>query len=129
MAIQVPHINLGPRTRKIVRYAGFTLLALIVFVIALQLSFPYDRVKDKLIEAAADKYEITIGKVERGIMPGRVYFKAVSIRTRQTKPDEVVNTFYIDKLELDVGILSLLGGTIQLDFDATIGKGDLSGRV
>lgn len=129
MAIQVPQINLGPRTRKIVRYAGFTLLALVVFVIALQLSFPYDRVKDKLIEAAADKYEITIGKVERGIVPGRVYFKAVSIRTRQTKPDDVVNTFYIDKLELDVGILSLLGGTIRLDFDATIGKGDISGRV
>ena len=129
MAIQLPQVNLGPRARKIVRYAGFTLLALIVFVIALQLSFPYDRVKDKLIEAAADKYEITIGKVERGIMPGRVYFKAVSIRTRQTKPDEVVNTFYIDKLELDVGIMSLLGGTIRLDFDATIGRGDISGRI
>ena len=55
MAIQLPHINLGPRTRKIVRYTGFTLLALVVFVIALQLSFPYDRVKDKLIEASADK--------------------------------------------------------------------------
>lgn len=129
MAIQLPQVNLGPRARKIVRYTGFTLLALIVFVVALQLSFPYDRVKDKLIEAAADKYEITIGKVERGIMPGRVYFKAVSIRTRQTKPDDVVNTFYIDKLELDVGILSLLGGTIKLDFDATIGRGDISGRI
>lgn len=129
MAIQLPQVNLGPRTRKIVRYAGFTLLAVVVFVIALQLSFPYDRVKDKLIEASADKYEITIGKVERGIMPGRVYFKAVSIRTRQTKPDEVVNTFYIDKLELDVGIMSLLGGTIRLNFDATIGRGDISGRI
>jgi type II secretion system protein N len=129
MAIQLPQVNLGPRTRKIVRYVGFTLLAIVVFIIALQLSFPYDRVKDKVIETAADKYEITIGKVERGIMPGRVYFKAVSIRTRQTKPDEIVNTFYIDKLELDVGILSLLGGTIRLDFDATIGRGDISGRI
>lgn len=113
----------------ILRYVGFVLLALFVFVLALQLSFPYDRVRDKIVEGAADKYEITVGKVERGIMPGRVYFKAVTIRTRQTKPDDVVNTFYIEKLQLDVGIMSLLGGTIRLDFDATIGRGALSGRV
>lgn len=129
MAVNLPQVNLGPRMRKVLQYVGFTFLALFVFVLALQLSFPYNRVRDKLVEAAADKYEITIGKVERGIVPGRVYFKAVTIRTRQTKPDDVVNTFYIEKLQLDVGILTLLGGNIRLDFDATIGRGSLSGEV
>jgi len=129
LPFKLPQVNLGPRTRTILKYGGYTLFALFMFVFALQMSFPYSRVKDKLIESASDKYEITIGGVERGFMPGRVYFKAVSIRTRQTNPQEVVNTFYIDKLELDLGILSLIGGTISLDFDAQIGHGDLEGSI
>ncbi|HSD90799.1 MAG TPA: type II secretion system protein GspN [Kofleriaceae bacterium] len=129
LPFKLPQVNLGPRTRAILKYTGYTLFALFMFVFALQMSFPYSRVKDKLIEATADKYDITIGGVERGFMPGRVYFKAVSIRTRQTNPQEVVNTFYIDKLELDLGILSLIGGTISLDFDAQIGRGDLEGSI
>jgi type II secretion system protein N len=129
LPFKLPQLNLGPRTRTILKYAGYTLFALFMFVFALQMSFPYRRVKDKLIEAASDKYDITISTVERGFMPGRVYFKGVSIRTRQTSASEVVNTFYIDKLELDLGILSLIGGTISLDFDATIGHGDLEGSI
>jgi hypothetical protein len=39
----------------------------------------------------------------------------VSIRTRQTKPEETVTTFYIEKLELDLGVLAMIGGDIALD--------------
>ena len=66
--------------------------ALVMFVFALQLTFPYERVKDKVDRGAvAEKYDVPIGDVERGWMPGRVYFKAVSVRTRPTKPDETVD--------------------------------------
>jgi type II secretion system protein N len=125
----LPINRLGPRTRRILRYVGFALFALVVFVFALQATFPYDRAKDKLVEALSEKYEVTVGKVERGWMPGRVYFKAFTMRTRQTKPDETVTTFYIDKLEVDLGIFALIGGTIDVDLEATIGKGELSGNV
>lgn len=121
--------NLGPRTRKILRYVGLTFFSIVVFVFALQMTFPYDRVRDKVVEALNDKYEVTIGGVERGFMPGRVYFKAVSLRTRQTKPDETVTTFYIKHLEIDAGIMSLIGGTISVDIDAQIGAGNLSGSL
>ena len=121
LPFKVPAVNLGPRTRKILRYVGLGFFALIVFVFALQMTFPYDRVKEKAIEAMSEKYDVTIGKVERGWMPGRVYFKAVNIRPRPTKPDETVTPFYIDELEVDVGILSLIGGTISVDLDARIG--------
>jgi type II secretion system protein N len=138
MAIQLPfktpQVNLGPRTRKILKYGGYVFFAIFVFVFALQLSFPYSRVKDKLVEAGSDKYTITVNKVERGLVPGRVYFKGVSVTPLKKKPDEVVQAFYIDELQLDVGIMPLIGGKIVLDFDATIGDkkngyGHLEGEV
>lgn len=143
MAITMPKLpfklprvadRLGPRTRRVLRYVGLALLALVIFVFALQMTFPYNRVKDKIIEGLADKYDVTIGSVDRGIMPGRVYFNSFTLRTRQTKPEETVTTFYIDRLEVDVGILSLLGGTISVSFDAKLGDakvgyGHLSGDI
>ena len=120
MALKLPFRlpQLGPRTRRVLRYVGLTFFALLTFVFALQMTFPYDRVKDKIVEGLSEKYEVTIGAVERGIVPGRVYFKAVTLRTRQTKPDEVVTTFFIKELEIDAGILPLIGGTIAVDIDA-----------
>src|SRR5262245_45070812 len=124
LPFKVPHLpfdRLGPRTRRIVRYVGLALFALFVFVFALQLTFPYGRVKDRIIDAMSEKYDVTIGGVDRGLMPGRVYFKAISIRTRPTNPDDTPSQFYIDTLEVDVGLLSMIGGTISVDFDATLG--------
>ena len=129
LPFNVPQVQLGPRARKIARYASLAFLGLIVFVFAIQCSFPYERVKDKAIEALQDKYDVSIGDVERGIWPGRVYFKAVSLRTRQTKPEDTVTTFYIEKLELNLGVLALLRGTIALDMDAKIGAGHLTGSL
>jgi type II secretion system protein N len=132
MAIKLPHLpldRLGPRTRRVLRYAGYALFAIVVFVFALQATFPYERVKDKLIEAMYEKYEVTVGAVERGWMPGRVYFKAFSIRTRQTTPGESVTTVYIDKLEVDLGVLALLGRAIDVDVEAKLGRGKLAGNV
>ncbi|HSN27882.1 MAG TPA: type II secretion system protein GspN, partial [Kofleriaceae bacterium] len=122
-------INLSPRARKILRYVGIGFFALVVFVFALQLSFPYKRIKDKLVEQLADKYDIQVGDVERGIIPGRVYFNDVNIRTRQTKPDDVVTTMLIKRLEVDVGILPLLRKTLRVDVEAKIGTGTLKARV
>jgi type II secretion system protein N len=131
---RIPIDRLGPRTRKILRIVGYVFFAIIVFVFALQMTFPYDRVKDKIIDAMAEKYEVTISSVERGWMPGRVYFHGFSIRSRQTKPDETITQVYIDRLEVDVGILSLIGGTISVDFDARLGDkrvgfGNLEGSL
>lgn len=118
---RLPGINLGPRTRRVLRYVGFAVFALVVFTFALQMTFPYGRVKDKIIEQLSSKYDVTIGGVERGWMPGRVYFTAFSMRSRPAKAGDPVDQMYIDKLEVDVGILSLIGGTISADFDASIG--------
>jgi type II secretion system protein N len=121
--------NLGPRARKLLRYLGFALLALVSFVFALQMAIPVDRVKDRVIDLLADKGDVTIGDVERGIIPGRLYFKAFTFRFRPSKAGEVATTFYMDQLEVDVGLFALLRGAVAVNFDAKIGQGHFKGRV
>jgi type II secretion system protein N len=122
-------LHFGHRARLVLRYVGIVIVGLLTFFVALQLSFPYDRVKDRVIEAASGSYDMTVGSVERGWIPGRLYFKAVTLRTRATKPDDLVTTFYIDKLEVDAHILAVLSGKLSVSFDAKIGAGYLSGDI
>jgi type II secretion system protein N len=127
MAIRLP--NLGPRARKVLRYAGFAALGLVTFVLAFQLTFPFDRVKDKVIELLSEKYEVTIGSVDRGLVPGRMSFKAVSLRTRPAKADDVATTFYIEELDIGLGLFALLRGTAAVELDAKIGSGHIAGHI
>lgn len=130
MALNLPRLpQLGPRTRKIVKYVGFVFLALFTFVIALQVTFPWQRVKAKVEEVLSDKYDVTIGELDRGWMPGRLYFKALTLRTRPTKPTDVATTFYIEELEVDVGLLAAIRGKINVDIDAKIGAGHIKGNI
>ncbi len=119
----------GPRARKVLKVVGYVALAIVTFVFALQATFPYDRVKDKLIESLSSKYDVTIAEVERGIMPGRVYFKQISLATRPEKASDVPTRFFIRELEVDLALLPLLGGAASIDFEAAIGSGTLSGTV
>ena len=127
MAFQLP--QLGRKTRLVLRIFGFFLLAIVTFVIALQLTFPYGRVKDKIVEALSTKYDVTIGGVERGLMPGRVYFTAVSLRTRPATASETASTLYIERLEVDLGILALIKGAASVRIDAKIATGHLKGTI
>jgi len=127
MALRLP--NPGPRMRKVLRYVGFAVLGLVTFVFAFQMAFPFDRVKDKVIELLSEKYEVTIRSVDRGIVPGRMYFNAVTLRTRPTKEGEVGTAFYIEQLEVDLGLLALLHGTASIKLDAKIGSGHLKGTI
>jgi type II secretion system protein N len=121
--------HLGPRSRKVIRYFGFAVVGLVTFVLAFQLTFPFDRVKDKVIETLSEKYDVTIGDVDHSIVPGRMYFKAFSLRTRPAKAGEVATTFYMDQLEVDLGLFALLRGTAAVKLDAKIGQGHITGGV
>jgi hypothetical protein len=73
--------------RKVLYYVGMFVLALVTFVFAVQATFPYDRVKQKLEEAASAKYDLSIFEIERGIMPGVFYLKNVTLKTRPAKDE------------------------------------------
>jgi type II secretion system protein N len=127
MAMRLP--NPGPRVRKVLRYLGFAVVGLVTFVFAFQLTFPFERVKDKVTELLSEKYDVTIGGVERGWLPGRIYFKAVSLRTRPTKPEDFATTFYVEQLEVNLGLFALLRGTAAVKLDAKIGPGHIKGTI
>ena len=112
--------------RRILGYAAF---ALFVFVMALQLTFPYDRVKDKLIETLAPSYDVTVGSVEHGIMPGKMILKNVTLRSRPTKADEVASVTVLDRVDVKVGIFALLRGAASIDLKIAIGSGILDGNI
>ena len=122
-------MHLGNGVRKALRYAGFVLVALVVFVFALQLTFPYERVKDRVIDALSEKYDVLIGGVERGFVPGRLYFTGVQLRTRPATTEEPPSALFIERLEIDLGLLALVRGAASVNIDAKIGAGRLSGNI
>jgi type II secretion system protein N len=104
-------------------------LALVVFVFALHWTFPYRRVADKMVDALAERYDVTYADVGRGFWPGSMRLKGVALRSKQLKPDDKVTTLYFSEVKLDVGILALLGRKASVDIDASLGGGSIEGNV
>lgn len=139
--------KIGPRTRKVLRIFGYVVFALITFLFALQLTFPYDRVRERVMLELGKKYDVTIARVERSIIPGRMTFKDIILKTRPAQKDldkaeaiedpkerqkalaGLVSSFYVESLEVDVNLLPLLGGKASVDIDADIGSGSVSGNI
>ena len=115
--------------RLAVRIAFTVFVGIVTFVLALQLTFPYEKAVMRGTEQVADKYTITWREVERGWIPGRFYINGLMVRTRPTKPDEVATTFTVERLKVDIGIFAGIGGTAAIDFEAKIGSGKLGGSL
>jgi type II secretion system protein N len=122
-------ITLGRRSQLALRVLGYVTLGLVAFLFALQMTFPYSRIKDRLAEALSTKYDVMIGGVERGFMPGKMILHNVSLKSRPTQPHQTPSLFYIKQLSLDLGVLALLGKKAVVDIEAQIGDGTLEGTV
>jgi type II secretion system protein N len=125
-----PSIHLGRRARLALKIAGFVVLGLVAFVIALQMTFDYRRVVDKyFVEGLAASYDVKIGSVERGFMPGTFTMNKVTMYSRVTKAEEIPQVIKFESIEVDVGIFGLIGGSLSAEFEGSIGKGTLAGTV
>jgi type II secretion system protein N len=122
-------ITLGKRSQQLLRILGYVALGLVSFVFALQMTFPYSRVKDRIAEALSAKYDVVIGGVERGFLPGKMILQNVSLKSRPTQPHQTPTLFYIKELSLDVGVLALIGKKVVVDVEAQLGDGTLTGVV
>jgi type II secretion system protein N len=122
-------LTVGPRLRKVLMVLGFVVVGLISLLFFLQLTFPYERVKARLVDAMASKYEVTVKSVGRGIMPGKMIMEGVSLKTRVTKPDEIASTIFIPHLEIDIGLLGLIRGVAKIEVDAELGGKHLVATV
>ncbi len=122
-------ITLGKRTLLLLRVVGYVALGLVSFVFALQMTFPYSRVKDRIAEALSAKYDVVIGGVERGFMPGKMILNNVSLKSRPTQPNQTPTLFYLKRVSVDLGVLALLSKKAVIDVEAEIGNGVLDGKV
>lgn len=123
----LPHIS--PRARFALRIAGFVFLGIVTFVYALHLTFPYGRVKERMIEALASKYEVTVVDVERSMVPGRFRLKGVTLTSRPSVAGQPVTTMFFKSVEVDISFLPLLGGRAEIGLDIATGSGGMTGTV
>ncbi|MCB9560964.1 MAG: type II secretion system protein GspN [Kofleriaceae bacterium] len=130
MAFELPRIPLGPRATRALKALGYVVLGLVTFIYALHLTFPYDRVKDKGVAWLSSRYDVTVGGVERGWLPGTFSLKRVTLRTRPEKPGDQPTIMVIDSLAVDIRLMSsLFSMAAVVELDAKIGPGHIRGGV
>jgi type II secretion system protein N len=129
-------LHLSGRQRKIARWAGMGLLAMASFLVALRFTFPYERLKGKLADVLHDKYDVKVGDVGPGFLPGTVVFEDVVLRSHPATPEEKPTEIMVDRLVLDLGLdfglvgvlrkkavfdihADLVGGEIDADIDSS----------
>ncbi|GAB4509208.1 MAG: hypothetical protein Tsb0020_25620 [Haliangiales bacterium] len=116
---------LSPRQKRIVYFGVYPILALLIFFFVFHWSFPYGRIKNKLIALAAPTVELQIAEVDSTFWPGGLVFDSVLIKTRPKSSDDKPAVILVDTARVDVGLLSLLGQRLAVDIVATIGAGEV----
>ncbi len=119
-------MNLSPRQKRIVYVGVYPILALLIFFFVFHWSFPYERIKNKLIALAAPAVELQIAEVDSTFWPGGLVFDSVLIKTRPKRSDDKPAVILVDNARVDVGLLSLIGQRLALDIVATIGAGEVA---
>lgn len=124
-------MHLTSRQRKLLKWIGYPLLAVVTFVFTLAYTFPYDRLKDKIIEGLSEKYDVSILSIEPTLVPGTFVIETMVLRTRPVAPDEKPVIVLIDEVEVDIGVMSALLWSVDLakigvDIEASIAGGKLT---
>jgi type II secretion system protein N len=123
----LPHMS--PRARFALRIAGYIFLGILTFVYALHLTFPYGRVKDRMVESLSSKYVVTVADVERSMVPGRFRLKGVTLTSRPSVEGQPVTTMFFKSVEVDVAFMPLLSGKAEIGLDIATGSGGMTGTV
>ena len=123
-------MHLTTRQLKILKWVGYPLLALVTFVFTLAYTFPYDRLKDKIIEGLSEKYDVSIMSVESSLMPGTFVIETMVLRTRPATPEEKPVIVLIDEIVVDVGVMSAIlwsvdFANINVEVEARVAGGTL----
>lgn len=117
-----------------VGYSAFFFTALFLFV---YWSFPYDRVRDKIIAEfeksqkvppGAPRQQLTIGKLEPSWLTG-VILKDVALTTYPADPAKPVSVLRADEVRARVSFGSLFSSAKDLTFSAKALSGTIEGSV
>lgn len=141
--MKLPTLSLSPRARRALRLAGYPLFYVFCLVIFARLTFPYDRVKNRIVaEFDARQNGPTPKRLEIEDVSGYWLFgveaegvrlisppvpkpRAASSGSNEKKPKESVLS--IDSLYGSVSLLKLIFGTTDVDFGLNLGEGEVEG--
>jgi len=136
-------MNLNPRQLRLVKRVGYPVLGLFVFVVSFYATFPYQRIKNLAEhQLSTPELEVEIGELGASPLLG-VSAKDVVLRilppanrplavasmggqpqiAEKSKPQVI----QIDEVDVSVGLLSLMLGSIDVDFDVDGLGGSISG--
>ncbi|HWM88019.1 MAG TPA: type II secretion system protein GspN [Kofleriaceae bacterium] len=126
-------LHMSGRQRKFARWAGMGLLAIVSFLITLKFTFPYERMKGALISALSEKFDVTVGDVGGGFLPGTVVFEDLVLRSRPSAPGEKPSEIAVNELVLDLGLDFGLVGALRkkavFDIEADLVGGEIEAEV
>ncbi len=140
MKLRLP--NLGPRARRWLRWAAYPLFYVVCLVLFARLTFPYDRVKHRILaEFHARQTGPNPKQLEIDDVSGHWLFgvEAEGVRLITPPPPAAPNddpaapkpkarVLSVDALYGSISVLRLLFGTTAVDFGLEIGDGGLEGN-
>ena len=123
-------MNLVALGRQVWRYGAYPAFGLVVFLASLYLTFPYEKLRDRLVQTLQEgrQLEVSIGEVKPGWAGGLV-LQDVSVRPAAEGGDEPSAPLQISEARVGFGLLAALFGSLEADFSADLLQGELEGEV
>ncbi len=128
----------APLGKRVLRFAGYGAFWFFCFLIFSYWTFPYDRVKDFVIQEVerpmgpgnrrvASGAQLTIDELSPSFLTG-VDVEGVKYTQLPDDPDAAPTEVEIDEATVRVSLLSLLTGSLGLSYDLSIGGGTIDGE-
>jgi len=135
---------MSPKTRQLLlNFVGYPAFAIFMFVVFAYWTFPYDRVRDYIVQEVeypvgpgGDRRDsglrLEIDELSPSFLTGvdleGVRFTKLATAAPDGTIEEKPIVIQIDEVSARISLLSLLAGTTAVSFDATIGEGSIDGE-
>lgn len=126
-----------PWMKRAAKWVGYPLFFVFVFLLFAYWTFPWDRVRDYIVQEVetpmrggrrvASGFELEIVDLSPSWGTG-VDLTGVRLVKLPTEPDERPVDVTFESVHARVGLLSALMGDLDLDFEAVVAGGDVSGH-
>ncbi|MCS6914780.1 MAG: type II secretion system protein GspN [Myxococcales bacterium] len=136
--------QLSERQRRVLAVVGYPAFGLFVFLVALYVSLPRDRLRERLERELSQEVgppsrlgtgmDVTIGELGLSLLPPGVRLEEVALRQRSTTPGpdgtaRKPRTYFIESLVVRTSLLDLLRGRRSLRVDLKAFGGTLHAQA
>jgi|GEM_PF-2765068 len=117
------------RQRKIFKWTGYPIFALICFLFFMVTTLPYDKLQDKLVGYARDQLKLNVEIEElSGAFPIGIVAKGITLDSEVDREKRGL-PLEIEYLRIKTGLISSLFGWNKMDVSAEIFGGEIEGTV